>query len=339
MPRRASATLWLALSLACTQATPPAGPVPLAMVPSHGSGLAPLRVVIMGRDFEARVRTDFGGSTGSVESGFAARLEPASGGDAVGLQDVLLTEARSLEATLPGGLPRGLYRLVVVDPRGRTGGLDQAFRVVASAETVTTFAVEVLEPPRAGIAFGISLAALDAQGTVVEGFQGSVALSDLTGSVTPSSLGPFVLGRYQGQVVVPGLAGADRLTVGDTLGHTGSSAPFDVLAGPPMALAFADPPPTVAVGACSPAVPLELRDALGNPALAEASVTAALQSSPPGLPFYSDPACATPATAAVVPAGASRTVFHFRGSAAGPVTLRAVPASLPSVTQTGVLSP
>jgi len=313
--------------------------VPLAVVPARGTGLAPLAVEIIGRDFEARVRTDFDGTAGAVEAVFTARLEPASGGAPVALEEVGLTAARSLTAVLPAGLPRGTYRLVVTDPRGRTGRLEQAFRVLASAEAVAAFGVELLEAPRAGIAFPISISALDAQGAVVDGFEGSVALTDLTGSVSPAALGPFVLGRWQGLVVVPGLAGSDRLTARDPLGRTGSSASFDVVAGPVVSMAFADPPVTVAAGTCSPAVPLELHDALGNPALADVGVTVALQSAPPGLPFFTDSACSTPTASVVVPAAASRAEFHFRGAAAGPVTLRAVPATLPSVTQTETVSP
>jgi hypothetical protein len=337
---RCALLLGLAASLACTGAPRPDGPVPLAVTPAQSAALEPVPVEIAGRDFEAWVRTDFaGGSAGSVSAAFAARLEPAAGGDAVALQDVTLTAQRTLRATVPAGLPRGLYGLVVTDPRGRSGTLEQAFRVVTAAESVAAFRIDVLGPARAGIGFATAFTAVDAQGLVVDGFTGSVSLSDSSGTVTPASVGPFVLGRLQAQVTVTALAAADRLTASDALGHSGTSDPFDVVAGPPVALAFATPPVTAAAGACSPRLEVELRDGLDHPATAEAAVTALLQSSPPGLAFFADAACASGLASLAIAPGASRAGFHFRAAGAGAVAIRVVPHPLPSATQDETVTP
>jgi hypothetical protein len=174
---------------------------------------------------------------------------------------------------------------------------------------------------------------------VVDGFVGTVSLADLTGALVPAAAGPFVLGRVQLQATIPELVAADRITATDGAGRAGSSEPFDAVAGPPMAVVFPRRSVESPAGGCSPPVDLELRDVLGHPAATELDVTARLQSAPPGVGFFSDDACTAPLQALTVPAGASRTSFHFRAGAAGLVTLRAVPATLPSASQDQTVSP
>ncbi|HET8539025.1 MAG TPA: hypothetical protein VFL83_04040 [Anaeromyxobacter sp.] len=329
----------LAAALACADPAPPDAPVLVAMIPSQGTSVAPLAVEIAGEHLDARVRTDFASGGGVVDAGYLARLVPVDGGADVDLLDVALTSRRTLRATVPAGVPRGAYDLVVTDPQGRVARLARAFRVVTSAENVATFRVDVLEPPRAGVAFAVSLTAVDAQGLAVDGFDASVAVTDLTGTASPPALGPFVLGRFQAQVTVTALRAGNRLTVSDAFAHAGSSEPFDVVAGPPVAAAFPDAPVTAASGACSPAVQVELRDVLGHPAPAEAPIAAALQSSPPGLALFSDAACASPATSLSFAPGAARSAFHFRAAAPGAIALRVVPAILPSAAQAATVTP
>jgi hypothetical protein len=328
-----------AIALACSRAGDPGGPVLAAMTPSQGTGAAPLTVEIAGDRLGAEVRTDFSSGSGTVDAGYRARLMPVDGGAEVELLDVALTSRRTLRATVPAGIARGAYDLVVDDPKGRAAVLRRAFRVVTSAENVASFRVDVLEPPRAGIGFAVSLTAVDAQGLTVDGFDGSVTVSDSTATVAPSSLGPFVLGRFQALVTVAALTAGDRLDVVDASGHSGRSDPFDVVAGPPVAAAFPDPPVAAASGACSPAVQVELRDVLGHAAPAESPLSAQLQSSPPGLALFADPACTAPASAVTFAAGAARAAFHFRAAAPGTVALRVLPATLPSAAQAAVVSP
>jgi hypothetical protein len=139
-----------------------------------------------------------------------------------------------------------------------------------------------------------------------------------------------VLGRATAQVAVAVPRAADRLSVDDGAGRTGVSDPFDVGPGVPARIAFVGSP-AASVSSCSPAVEIELRDAGGAPAPALATVNVALQSGPPGaLLFFSDAACASPATSIAVAAGATRGAFHLRGAAAGSAWLRTVPDLLPS---------
>jgi hypothetical protein len=236
------ALLGVVLSLACTRAPLSTGPIPFSVTPSQSAALQPVTLEIAGSGFEARVQTDFDKSAGDVEARFAAQMEPVAGGAAVPLQEVTLTPRRTLQGIVPAGIPHGVYRLLVTDPLGRTGTLEQAFRVLASAESVSSFRVDVLEAPRAGVPFAVTVTAIDGGGSTVDGFEGSVALSDATGTVSPATLGPFVLGQLQAQVIIGDLASADQLVASDPLGHSGSSAPFDVVAGPPMSIVFPQAP-------------------------------------------------------------------------------------------------
>jgi len=310
------------------------------MTPSQGTGLAALPVLIAGQRFDAATRTDFEKGSASLDAAFQARLLPEAGGDPVALEAVRLTERRQLEALVPAGIQRGSHALEVTAPNGRVGLLPHAFRVVTSTESVSSFRVEPSETAYAGVPFLVSLTAVDATGLVVDGFAGDVQLSDLTGTVSPASSGTFSFGRLPLRVTVASLTPADQLTVVDSLGHAGTSDPFPVGAGPAVALAFASTPVSLAVGACSSPLTVELRDALGHATRATATVEIQLQSSPAGsVRFYAENGCSTPLGAISISPGSTGTSFHLRGVASGPVELRAVPAGLPSTIQVATLAP
>lgn len=336
--RRVQTAALVALALACTRERAPGAPVPLAVNPPRATAAAAVRIEISGRDLDAEVTADFGGG-GAVDAGFSARLEPDGPGPAVALPDVALTPRRTLLATVPAGLAPGTYRLVVTDPAGRSGGLDRAYRVISSASSVARFDVALAGTPRAGVSFPVTVTALDTGGAVVEGFDGTVTLGDSGGLVPPRAHGPFVLGRATARVRVPVAVASDALTVSDGAGHGGRSAPFGVVAGPPMALVFAGPAVTAAAGACSPRIDLALRDALGAATVAGTPVVVQLQSAPPGLATFSDAGCTAPAATLTVPAGAGGASFWFRAASAGAPAIRAVAASLPSVVQAETVSP
>jgi len=334
------AALAALLLAGCPRTQTVSGPVPVAMTPSLGTAVAALPVVITGQNFDAAVKADFKTGTSVMDAAFQARLLPEGGGAAVVLQGVTLTDKRLLQAQVPAGIPRGSYDLEVTDPAGRVGVLGQAFRVVTSAESVAGFKVDLVEPARAGVPFLVSLTAVDAQGLAVDGFADSVQVSDQTGTVTPASAGPFAFGRLLVRPTITALSAANRVTVADSLGHSGVSDPFPVQAGPAVAIAFASAPVTAAANACSPAVSLELRDAYGNTATASAAVDVQVQSSPPGsLAFFTGATCASSVAAVTVPAGATGIALYFKGAAAGQVEIRAVPAGLTSAIQGETVAP
>lgn len=336
---RLAGAVALSALLACSRAPAAGGPVPLAVVPGQGAAASAVAVEIEGRNLDAKVHTDFVSTHGTVNARFSAALDPVAGGTAVALQDVALTPRHTLRATVPAGLPLGVYRLTLKDPRGRTGVLEQAYRVVTSAEAVATFRVDVLEPPRAGIPFAVALTAVDARVNAVDSFDGTVSLSDGNGTLSPVTAGPFAKGSVVVRVTIPGVVSGARITASDALGRGGTSAPFDVIAGPPAAIVFPQRAVLAPAGACSPAVAVELRDVLAHPSPAEADVTVQLQSAPPEVRFFSDAACASAVTSLAIPAGATGASFHFLASAAGAVTLRVVPPTLPSASQDETVSP
>lgn len=339
--RRLAAWAACALALGCAGSPVTGGPQPLAVLPAQGSGAAALAVEIAGRGFDAVVRADFTGAAGgAVDARFVAELEPEAGGDTVLLADVALSSRRSLRAKVPAGLATGGYRLRVTDPRGRSGTLEHAFRIVSSTEDVAAFRVDVLEAPRAGVPFAVSISAVDAKGLVVDGFDGSVSIADRTGGIAPATAGPFKMGRVQLQATIPALASADQITVADALGRSGASDPFDVIAGPPAAVVFPQPSSSAAAGACSPRLEIELRDALGHPSPAESSLAVQLQSAPSSITFHAEDGCTTaPITSVTIAPGATRAAFRFRAAVAGTATVRALPATLPSACQDEVVSP
>lgn len=324
----------------CARTTPPSGPVPLAMVPSQGTGLSPLPVYIAGDHFDAASQTDFEKGSGTLDATFQARLLPAGGGAAVPLDAVRLTADKRLEASVPAGIARGRYALEVTDPAGRAGVLTQAFRVVMAPESVAGFRVLPEEPAFAGIPFLVTLTAVDGAGAVVDGFAGSVQLTDLTGTVAPSTTGPFALGRLSLRLTIAAVSTADEVTASDA-GHSGTSTAFAVDPGPAVAVALANVPSTLAPGTCSQAVAVELRDALGNATPAPSAIEIQLQSSPAGALEFHDAGggCTSPVTSVAIPQDASVASFRFKGAAAGAAAIRAVPAGLPSAIAAVTVSP
>jgi hypothetical protein len=329
---------WLA---GCPRSPDPAGPIPVAMVPSQGTGLAALPVAIAGDHFDAATETDFEEGSATMNATFLARLIPDAGGATVALEAVRLTEEKRLEAIVPAGIARGLYALEVTDPAGRTGLLPQAFRVVVAPENLATFGVAIEEGAYAGVPFLITLTARDAGGGVVDGFTGQALLSDLTGTLSPTTTGPFVLGTASLRITVATVTAGDVLTAADGLGHSGSSPSFAVAPGPVVTAALASVPATLVVGDCSAPLRVELRDALGNPSPATGAVVVDLQSAPAGaLEFHTGgAACNSPVTSVTISAGATFASFRLRGTLAGAAELRAVPAGLPSSTASVILTP
>lgn len=323
-------------------AAPPGntGPVPLSVTPGQSTGEAPVPVEIVGRNFDANIHADLTTAAGAtMDVRFTVELEPEGGGTLVPLEGVALTGRRTLAGTVPAGLARGVYRLHVTDPRFRTGVLEEAFRIVTPSEAVTSFSVELLETPQAGIGFNVAVTALDAQGAVVDGFDGAVRLTDASGAMASVPAGPFVRGRYRGTAAIGAISRADQLIASDDRGRSGRSAAFDVVAGAPTAVVFPERSVATAAGACSPRLDIELRDVLGHPAPALAPVTAQLQSAPADAAFFSDAACTAAAGTVTIPAGASRASFYLKPGAAGAVTVRVVPDALPSASQDEAVAP
>lgn len=329
--------LALAAAPACT--APRGGPKPARVVPAQVDGVLAAAIEIQGSGFEALVTTDFGDGSGALDAGFTASLAPSGGGAAVPLAGVIFTDRQTLRATVPAGLPHALYDLVVADAAGRSGFLAGALRVATPAGALAAFRVATLSAQRAGGSFTVAISAVDTGGSVVDGFEGTVTLSDATGTLAPRPSSAFVAGELRMPVVVEALAAADVLQVVDAAGHGGASSPFTVGPGLPVAVTFSATP--LSGGACLGPFTLEVLDRLGNAAPTEAELRAALETDPPGAAqLFLDAGCTLQAGGAlVIASGASSGALWLRASEAGSLTLRARPDGLPSVLLEGVVSP
>jgi hypothetical protein len=316
--------------------TPPGedGPRLLAVIPPQGASAAAVEIHISGENLAPRVATDFADRRkSSLDATFSARLFDTP------LSDVRLTPDGALAATVPAGLSEGVYDLEVIDPAGTEATLAQAYRVVTSAENVASFRFDELGPQRAGVSFALGLTAIDSTGRTVDGFDGTVTLSDRSGTLQPTTVGPLVLGRLRGAIVsITGLREDEAITAIDLLGHAGTSNVFSVRPGLPVSLVFVTAPQSLVAGQCSAAVELETRDARGVVALLESSTSVGLSGSA-GLTFYSDEGCASAVTSLLMRAGQSRAGFRYRAERAGAVLVIASPDAFPSATQPQTVAP
>ncbi len=328
-PRALAATLFL---LAACNTGDRTSPGLSSIAPSRTLEGASVAVTIRGELLTGRAYTDFETASGShLDASFTARLGPAA------LRAVQLTADGVLTATVPEGLAAGTYDLAVVDPWGHEATLPGAFRVVSLSELdqlVAGYRIDSVGAQRAFAPFSVTVAAVDSQGEVVPYFNGALQLSDSTGTAVPAQVGAFALGRWTGLVEVRKASAADVLTVSDASGRTGQSAAFAVTGGDPAQLRFSTAAQQVLAGACSDKVELQLLDASGFEATAQAAVALAVAASPAAdFTLYADSGCTTPLGALGILTGGSTTGFFFRALRAGVVELDASASGLPGDSQ------
>ena len=126
----------------------------------------------------------------------------------------------------------------------------------------------------AGSPFGVTVTAKYLDGSVDQGFTGDVAIAQANSN---SALGGTVsMAAVQGQATFPNLT-LDSAQTGGTLqassngAGSGTSAPFDVVAGPAAALAIVSSAQTLDAGQPSAPITVELEDQYQNPVAAGAS--------------------------------------------------------------------
>jgi hypothetical protein len=123
-------------------------------------------------------------------------------------------------------------------------------------------------------------------------------------------------------------------------GFTGASQLETIVAAPPAALVFTTASQTLVAGACSGAVAVEARDAVGNPSGPAMDTPLTLTSSFTGgaVTFSTSPTCSPAATSVVMPAGVANATFYFRSTRSGSPQITAQ-APWDSATQTEVIQP
>lgn len=337
-PRGALVLLAALLALPACREPGREPPRPTEVEPDRGPEDAAVRISIRGEGFAPRVLTDFGeGSASRLDARHRARL------GAVALRDVRLEPDGTLTATVPEGLPPAAYELTVTDPWGSEGTLPDAYRVLSAgqlAELAVAFRIEPIGPQVAFEPFAATALAVDAQGSIVESYNGSAVLSDRTGAAVPKTIGQFSQGRWTGKVEIRAPHAADVLALADASGRTGSSNEFPVAARPPKALRFATPERTELAGACSAAVVLELIDDFGTPVRAPAAMPLSIGTSQAvGFTLFADAACATALAQASIPAGEPTLAVRFKGTRSGPVSLFASTAAVSGASQVETILP
>jgi hypothetical protein len=323
-----------ALAVACGKEADPE-PRPRSVEPAQGLEGAAVAIRIEGEGLEPHVLTDYGDQGGSaVDARFQAWL------GATRLRDVRPSGDGALLATVPEDLPAGTYDLAVADPAGKRATLPGAYRALAPTDAGVLVASFRFDPVAAQVArapFAITVTALDAAGRVVTGFTGTAAISDRTGALVPSTIGPFAWGVWTGPVEVRAARGADALTASDGRGHAGASNDFAVAPAPAARLSFTSPAVDALAGACAGPVTVAVEDLYGAPTAAASPLDVTVSGG--AVEVYADPACAVAATGATLAAGATSASVYVRSTLAVPFTLAAAAAALDPAAQSGLVRP
>ena len=107
-------------------------------------------------------------------------------------------------------------------------GVTNNFNIIAG--TLDHFSIGTISTQAAGEAFSISLRAEDSFGNLRNQYNGTVDISDLTGSISPNRSGNFIQGLWSGPVTITNAYENDQITVIETGGtRSGSSNFFDVI--------------------------------------------------------------------------------------------------------------
>jgi len=113
----------------------------------------------------------------------------------------------------------------VVNQGGSESGASNSFDVISS--TVDRFVIGSLGNQIAGKGFTLNIEAQDNAGNLVTNFSGTASLSDLTGSISPTTTGSFSGGRWSGTVRIFHAITGDQITVLSG-GKAGNSNSFNV---------------------------------------------------------------------------------------------------------------
>ena len=242
------------------------------MTPGEGPDNATTAVTIAGDGFAPRVITDFTRKGSSrLEDGYTARLGSAA------LTGVTRTDGSTISAVVPVGLAAGLYDLTVVDPYGREVVLTGAFAVkavgvpAALAFTTASYSVQAgacspLITVR--VQDGLGQPALVNASVVVSLTGSSVGTTFFSDAAcaNPITEASITAGTLSASFYLRATAVGPLTVTALALGLTSAVQSHTILSNGATSLAFSTPALTLTQAACSTAVTLELRDALGNAA-------------------------------------------------------------------------
>ncbi|HEX9971735.1 MAG TPA: hypothetical protein VGD14_06655, partial [bacterium] len=112
--------------------------------------------------------------------------------------------------------------VTITATRSTTTGRSNPFNI--EPNTLDHFSIGTIGTKAAGVPFAITVTAQDFHNNRVTGFNGTVTIQDLTGTVSPTTSGAFDLGQWTGDVAITQVRTADRITVTNSSGsQTGNS--------------------------------------------------------------------------------------------------------------------
>ncbi|MFZ5918319.1 MAG: IPT/TIG domain-containing protein [Chloroflexota bacterium] len=126
----------------------------------------------------------------------------------------------------------GQWDVVVRNPDARSGTLPNGFRI---RPELAHFSFDPIGNQIVNVSFPVTITAHDRYNNTVSNFGGAVALSDLSGTISPNTSGSFVGGIWSGDVTIAQTAAADQITASSG-GRSGTSAAFAVANPQPVVL-------------------------------------------------------------------------------------------------------
>jgi len=186
------------------------------LIPTPQVAGIPFRLTIRAVDAGGETVSGFNGNVSiSDTTGTITPVQSASFKNGILNQDVTITKAMSNVI------------ISVVDVMGNSGQ-SNPFNIIPGALDHFTIG-EIPSPQKAGAGFNIFVQAMDAYGNLVTGFNGTVNIIDLTGSISPTTSSPFSGGLLNQQVIITTVTQLDQITVLETeSGATGTSNFFAV---------------------------------------------------------------------------------------------------------------
>jgi hypothetical protein len=115
---------------------------------------------------------------------------------------------------------------------------------------VAGFTIDPIGDQVACQAFSITITAVDSLGDPVSSYEGTALITDTTGSLFPTLVGPFDAGTWTGVVLIARAATSDVLTATHPLlpSVTGASVPFTVTHGPALQIGLSPAQATITAG-------------------------------------------------------------------------------------------
>jgi hypothetical protein len=136
--------------------------------------------------------------------------------------------------------------------------------ITVTAGSLASFTFGTISSPTAGTPFMITITAYDASGNVATNYAGTAMLTDVTGSLSPTSA-TFIAGVYSGPVTISKTMVNDAITVTDSAsGVTATSTAFTVSPGPLASFTISTISNPQTAGTPGFSITITAYDSLGN---------------------------------------------------------------------------